>query len=88
MNLSHKMNCPACGKEMGNGGCNLGGELNTYNRTCSCGCTILCVPMKTGKHYKVTLVDDLYEKKYRELQLKVKECRAALERAEKELNNL
>lgn len=88
MNLSELMLCPSCGKEMGNGGCRLGTGLTTYTRNCTCGCSILCVPMEKDKHYEVRMTDDAYDEQRRKSELKVKECRKALEEAERELKYL
>lgn len=87
MNLSSKMICPSCGKEMGNGGCTLGPTVS-YKRTCTCGMQVLCVPMQKGYRYTVSLSNDEIEEERRLAKQKVDECEKALDEARRTLEHI
>lgn len=85
MNLSAKMICPNCGKDMYNNGCQIGGTITTYTRKCDCGMAILCVPMKDKYSYSVRLHNEELDEKRRLAERKVRECEEALDKAKRDL---
>lgn len=87
MNLSHTMFCPKCGLKMENG-CTHIGLITTYQRTCTCGCVILCVPMEEGNRYHINVTNDTIEQKRLAAKNNIKELENTLKNARIELKKI